>query len=224
MQIGIDLGTTFCCVAYIDDNGTAKAIPNSDGSDTTPSVIWFDGKNAYVGKKANDRKETSPPRLIHEFVKRDIGKPVAIPPNIYIEDDCQSLETAPYEVGGFKYGADGMSAIILRKLKKDAIRHFKKIKKLDENVEERDIELDAVITVPAYFGHREIQMTWAAGYAAGLNVIGTIKEPTSAAITYGFSRAENMRLMIFDLGGGTFDVTILMVNPDGCEVITVTAE
>lgn len=219
MHIGIDLGTTFCCVAYIDDYGNAKVIPNSDGFDTTPSVIWFDGKNAYVGKKANDRKETSSPQLIYEFVKRDMGKPAELSHGLHLSNDTDAIETAPYEINGFKYGADGMSAIILRKLKKEAIRYFKRFKKLDDNVEERDMELNAVITVPAYFGDKERQMTWAAGYAAGLNVIGIINEPTAAALTYGFSRNENSRILVFDLGGGTFDVTILEVRHNGCNVV-----
>lgn len=221
MHIGIDLGTTFCCVAFIDDNGVAKVIPNSDGEMTTPSIIWFDGKNAYVGKKAGELKSippfTRPPNF--EFIKREMGKPVSIPSDLYSEGDPHAPIPAPYEIRGFRYGADGMSAIILRKLKKDAIRYLKKIKKIEESLEERDVQLDAIITVPAYFGDKERQMTWAAGYAAGLNVAGIINEPTAAALTYGFTIRENRQIMVFDLGGGTFDVTILKTG-NICDVIT----
>src|SRR4028118_2092632 len=103
--LGIDLGTTFSCVSFLDEDGRPKIIPNSDGMETTPSVIWFDGKSVFVGKKANDRKIT-PTSPIYEFVKRDMGKPKQI--------------NTRYEVNGFYYGATGMSAIILRKLKKEA--------------------------------------------------------------------------------------------------------
>lgn len=208
MHIGIDLGTTFSCVAYIDDEGIPIVIPNSDRKETTPSVIWFDGKNAYVGEKANLRKQIAPMH-ISEFVKRNMGKPVEIPPGLYSDDDPNSPETAPYLINGFKYGAEGMSAIILRKLKKEAVRFFKNIGKIDKDMDERDVDLDAIITVPAYFGYKERQKTWLAGYAAGLNVKGIINEPTAAALTYGILKKEDMRVMVFDLGGGTFDVTIL---------------
>lgn len=219
MHIGIDLGTTFCCVAYIDDAGLAKVIPNSEGELTTPSVIWFDGKKAYVGKKANLRKETTG-HHIFEFIKREMGKPVAIPPNLYSEDDPQTPVPFPGEINGFQYGADGLSAIILRKLKKEAIRYLKNIKQIDQSTEGKDIVLDAVITVPAYFRDKERQMTFNAGRMAGLNVVDIIEEPTAAALTYGLCRKEDVKFMVFDLGGGTFDVTILEVKGGEYRVIT----
>ena len=109
--LGIDLGTTFCCVAFIDEDGIPKIIPAAEGSETTPSVIWFDGRIAFVGKKANDRKimPTSP---VYEFVKRDMGK-------------LRTINTR-YDMNGFYYGAAGFSAIILRKLKKEAFNFLKK--------------------------------------------------------------------------------------------------
>ena len=134
MHVGIDLGTTFCCMAYISD-GQPKVIPSSDGEPTTPSVIWFDGRQAYVGKKANARKLVGGLN-IHEFVKRDIGRPVEIPPDLYKEGDPLLPKVAPYEVDGFKYGAAGMSAIILRKLTKEAVLHFKKLGLLDRDLDE----------------------------------------------------------------------------------------
>lgn len=211
IDIGIDLGTTFSCVAYINDDGIPTVISNSDNDLSTPSVVWFDGKNAHVGKKANLRKMIAPLH-IHEFIKRDMGKPVEHKPDLYSEDDVEVSIPAPYEINGFKYGAEGMSAIILRKLKKEAVRFFKKIRKIEESMDERDVDIGAVITVPAYFGDKERQKTWLAGHVAGLNVKGIINEPTAAALTYGLSQKENTRIMVFDLGGGTFDVTILEMN------------
>ena len=215
MHIGIDLGTTYSCCAYIDELGQPCVIPTAEGELTTPSVIWFDGRTAEVGRRANARKLVPPPLHIHEFVKRDIGKPVEVPPNLFEEDDPAVPTPAPYEIGGFRYGAAGMSAIILRKLKRDAIRWLKRQKKLDASIDERQLELDAVITVPAYFGEKERQETKLAGHAAGLNVIGIINEPTAAALAYGLTSRPDTRIMVFDLGGGTFDVTVLeMTNND----------
>jgi len=212
MHVGIDLGTTYCCVAYIDDGGQTRVIPNAEGQRTTPSIICFDGKQAWVGQKAKLRKETRP-HQIHEFIKRDMGAPVEIPPNLYDEENAP--EAKPYAVGNFKYGAAGMSAIILRKLKKDALRHFKQEEMLTDSVDEKNFDLDAVITVPAYFGDVERQQTKLAGFAAGLNVIGIVNEPTAAAFAYGMGREGGAKIMVFDLGGGTFDVTILEMRSDG---------
>lgn len=197
MQIGIDLGTTFSCVAYIEEDGIPHVISNSDGMDSTPSVIWFDGRAAVVGKKANDRKIT-PSSLIYEFIKRDIGKPKFI--------------DGRYEKNGFYYGPTGYSAIILRKLKKEAFNFFRKKGWIPQGIEEKSMNIHAVITVPAYFGDRQRYETRNAGIAAGLDVIAIINEPTAAAIAYGRSLKENRKIMVFDLGGGTFDVTILEVH------------
>lgn len=200
--IGIDLGTTFSSVAYIDSEGRAQVIPNSDGSESTPSVIWFDGKVAYVGKKANDRK-ILPSSPIFEFVKRDIGKPRYINTN--------------YEVNGFYFGALGMSSIILRKLKKEAFNFFKKKGFIEANADEKSTLIPAVITVPAYFGDIQRIETRSAGIAAGLNVISIINEPTAAALAYGSILKKDKKIFVFDLGGGTFDVTLLqIINGESC--------
>jgi molecular chaperone DnaK len=192
--LGIDLGTTFSCVAFIDENGTPKIIPATEGSETTPSVIWFDGKVAFVGKKANDRKimPTSP---VYEFVKRDMGKLKAI--------------NTRYDVNGFYYGAAGFSAIILRKLKKEAFNFLKKKGLIPADADEKATIINAVITVPAYFGDLQRHDTKNAGYAAGLHVISMINEPTAAALAYGRTIRQDKKILVFDLGGGTFDVTIL---------------
>lgn len=197
MHIGIDLGTTYSCVAFIDEDGTPKVIPSSDAMETTPSVIWFDSKAAFVGKKANDRKIT-PTSPIYEFVKRDIGKPKHI--------------NTRYEINGYYYGAMGMSAIILRKLKKEAFIFLKKKGFIPQDAEEKNTAISAVITVPAYFGDLQRHETRNAGYAAGLDVISIINEPTAAALAYSRTLQENKKILVFDLGGGTFDVTILEVQ------------
>lgn len=216
-RVGIDLGTTFCCVAYVDDDGRARVIPAADGERTTPSVVWFDGQQAWVGRKANQRKLTAG-QHVYEFVKRDVGRPVELPPGRR-EDDPDTPPLAPYEVGGFKYGAAGISAIILRKLKKEAVAHFRRLGRL-ESANDKAVELDAVITVPAYFGDKERQETKLAGYAAGLRVVGVVNEPTAAALAYGALRPTAGRIMVFDLGGGTLDVTVLELRGGEPHVIT----
>jgi len=208
MHVGIDLGTTFCCMATVGDDQEVIVIPNSEGRLTTPSVICFDGKYAYVGDSANARKLFHP-SLIYEFVKRDMGKPVEA---VGFEDPMDLTaqnEVRPFEIAGFRYGAAGLSALILRKLKQDAVRYFKKIAKLEKDADEKRVILDAVITVPAYFGDKERQDTKLAGFAAGLNVQKLINEPTAAALTYGLLQKEDERIMVFDLGGGTLDVTLM---------------
>lgn len=210
MHIGIDLGTTFCCVAYISE-GIPQIIPDTRGRQITPSVIWFNGKTAYVGEEAN-KKKISAYDPIYEFFKRDMGKPT--------EDTPGKTEKAPYMVDGIKYGAIGMSAILLRKLKRDTWQFFKKNKIIDEALKENDFFIDAIITVPAYFNDEERQATKAAGELAGLTVIGIINEPTAASLTFGVSVNENKKIMVFDLGGGTLDVTILeIINGDFNKVL-----
>jgi len=219
VHIGIDLGTTYCCCAYVDEHGQPRVIPTAEGDLTTPSVVWFDGRTAEIGKRANARKLTPPALNIYEFIKRDIGKPVQVPPALFGDTEPALPAAAPYEIGGFRYGAAGMSAILLRKLKRDAVRWLKRQKRLDADIDERQLELDAVITVPAYFGDKERQETKLAGYAAGLNVIGIINEPTAAALSYGLMNHPSSRIMVFDLGGGTFDVTILEMRDNEAVVL-----
>jgi len=202
--LGIDLGTTFSCVSYIDADGLPQIISTTEGAETTASVIWFDGKVAFVGKKANDRKimPTSP---VYEFVKRDMGKVMGI--------------NTRYNVNGFYYGATGFSGIILRKLKKEAFNFFKKKGLIAADAEEKSTIIPAIITVPAYFGDLQRQETKNAGYAAGFNVISIINEPTAAALAYGRIIQQNKKVLVFDLGGGTFDVTILKFSNEGSTVL-----
>ncbi len=219
MHVGIDLGTTFSALAFIDTDNQAKIIPSSEGQETTPSVIWFDGNNAMVGEKVNAMKQLPGLNLqIYEFIKRDMGKPLE---NIAPVDGEEhfSAEPAPYEIAGFKYGAAGMSAIILKKLRIEAIRYLQNRGLLASDIDSKNFLLDAVITVPAYYGDKERQDTRMAGLAAGLNVIGIINEPTAAALAYGFGRQTHQKLLVFDLGGGTFDVTVLEINRGEAKVL-----
>ena len=210
--LGFDLGTTFSAVATVDANGSPVVIRNVDGGLTTPSVIWTDGQTAYVGEKAVLRKEVAPERIV-EFVKREMGKPAELPPELAGSPDAPQV--APFAVGGFRAGPAGMSALILRKLKKEAIRHFQAEGLLPRDADERALQLDAVVTVPAYFGDVERQQTRLAGYAAGLNVVGIVNEPTAAALVFQGAQRAARRWLVFDLGGGTFDVTILETEADG---------
>lgn len=218
MRVGIDLGTTFSCIAYVDSRGQPVVIPSETGAETTPSIIAFEGRRALVGQSAVVMKSWAPTQ-VHEFIKRDMGKPVEekdLDPSL---PDEGSIACAPYNIGGFKYGASGMSAIILRKLKRDALRFFARNSLVPADLKESEFQLEAVITVPAYFGERERRETRLAGYAAGLKVIGIINEPTAAALMYGLLVPQRSRVMVFDLGGGTFDVTVLQIEGETATVL-----
>ncbi len=147
-RIGIDLGTTFSCAAWIGDDGRPIVVPTADGQLTTPSVICFDGRQAWVGDKANQRKEIARSQ-IREFVKRNMGKPALADPS------RPDQEVEPYRFGDTCYGAAGMSALILRKLKRDTVRFLKNRGILPAEAEELNTAIEAVITVPAYFGDAE---------------------------------------------------------------------
>ena len=183
--IGIDLGTTFCAVGHIDAYGKPQIIPNAESERITPSVILFDGTNAVVGAVAKQNAVAEPDKIV-DFVKREMGKPKS--------QFCRIFE-------GKAYSAEELSAIILRKLKGDAEKY------LGEEV------TDAVITVPAYFNDAERTATLHAGQLAGLNVLQIINEPTAAALAYGLDKLDqDQTVFVFDLGGGTFDVTIMRIE------------
>ena len=183
--VGIDLGTTFCAVAHIDAYGKPQIIPNTENERITPSVILFDGTNAVVGTIAKQNAVAEPDKIV-DFVKREMGK---------------SKSQFSRTFAGKVYSAEELSAIILRKLKNDAEKY------LGEAVS------DAVITVPAYFNDAERTATLVAGQLAGLNVLQIINEPTSAALAYGLDKLDqNQTVFLFDLGGGTFDVTIMRIE------------
>ncbi|MDQ6623925.1 MAG: Hsp70 family protein [Verrucomicrobiota bacterium] len=183
--IGIDLGTTFSAVAHIDAYGKPQIIPNAESERITPSVILFEGASAIVGTLAKNNSVAEPERIV-DFVKREMGKP---------------REQFQREFNGKTYSAEELSALILKKLKADAERYLK------EEV------TDAVITVPAYFNDAERTATITAGELAGLKVLQIINEPTAAAVAYGMDKLdEDQTVFVFDLGGGTFDVTIMRIE------------
>lgn len=190
--IGIDLGTTYSCVATVDSSGKPVIIPNKDGELTTPSVVWFDGARIVVGNEAKGMAPACPEDVV-SFVKRDMGS-----------------DSYRFSCDRGDLRAEEISAIILKKLVQDASEH------LGEKITE------AVITVPAYFSFNERQATENAAKIAGLKVIQLINEPTAAAIAYGLGTNKNSQrrhILVYDLGGGTFDVTVIAVSSEGIEVI-----
>src|SRR5882757_2536168 len=183
--VGIDLGTTFSAVAHIDAYGKPQIIPNTESERITPSVILFDGSNVIVGTTAKNNAVAEPEKIV-DFVKREMGKP---------------KEQFHREFGGKVYSAEELSALILKKLKLDAEKYLKQP------------ITDAVITVPAYFNDAERTATITAGQLAGFNVLQIINEPTAAAVAYGLDKLEqDQTVFVFDLGGGTFDVTIMRIE------------
>jgi len=209
--IGIDLGTTNSAMA-VYENGEAKIIPNKEGKNTTPSVVAFTDKGEIlVGDPAKRQMVTNPERTIYS-VKRIMGL-------MCNEDKAkEAKERLPYhvtdkngacaiEIDGKTYTPQEISAKILMKLKEDAEAY------LGTTV------TDAVITVPAYFNDAQRKATKEAGTIAGLNVLRIINEPTSAALAYGLDKKESENIAVYDLGGGTFDVTILETGDGVVEVL-----
>lgn len=190
---GIDLGTTYSCIAYQDEDGRPTVIKNVDtNSDTTPSVVqWDDEGTVVVGQEAKDSAVLLPDRTI-AFVKQLMGKsPVAI--------NIDGNDISPTEV----------SSHILKELARQASQQ------LDDEVK------NVIITCPAYFGEAERTATKQAGEIAGLNVLAIIEEPTAAAICYGVTRAdEDKNVLIYDLGGGTFDITVMKITNGEIRVVT----
>ena len=191
--IGIDLGTTNSCMAYMED-GKGIIIPNAEGNKTTPSVVAFtnDGKR-LVGENAKRQAVTNPLNTVAS-IKREMG--TAYRKNI----------------NGKDYSPQEISAMILQKLKIDAEAY------LHEPVTE------AVITVPAYFNDAQRQATKDAGRIAGLNVKRIINEPTAAALAYGLENSYGQKIILFDLGGGTFDVSIIEIGNGVIEVLSTSGD
>ena len=190
--IGIDLGTTFSAVAHVNENQTPELIPNEAGDRLTPSVVLSDEGEFFIGEYAKQNAVALPEQTV-EFVKREMGK---------TEGEFSR------EFDGRTYLAEELSAEILKVLKGDA------------EAELGTAITDAVITVPAYFNDPERQATISAGEIAGLKVHRVINEPTAAAIAYGMYRSgAKSRVLVFDLGGGTFDVTIMEVDGQEMKII-----
>jgi molecular chaperone DnaK len=207
--IGIDLGTTNSCMAVLE-GGEPAVIPNAEGGRTTPSVVAFtkDGQR-LVGAPARRQQVTNPTNTIFS-IKRFMGRKYS--------EVSEEMTIVPYEViqgpGGdvrvkaedTEYAPPEISAMILQKLKADAEAY------LGESV------TDAVITVPAYFNNAQREATKDAGKIAGLNVLRIINEPTAASLAYGLDKESDQTILVFDLGGGTFDVSVLELGEGVFEV------
>ncbi len=195
-KIGIDLGTTYSCISYVDEDGNLKIIDNAEGEQTTPSVVFISGSEVIVGSTARQEGGMQPENII-ERVKNHMGVP----------DYTVNVE-------GNDYSPAAISRFILEKLIRDAKDYL-------------GDEIDGVvITCPAYFGDHARNATKMAGEKAGVEVLQILDEPTAAALAYGYSRHEDMQknILIYDLGGGTFDCTLMKLDFQGdsrkMEVIT----
>lgn len=211
--IGIDLGTTNCCVSVLE-NGTVQIISNKEGGRTTPSVVAFTDKDErLVGQIAKRQAVTNPANTLYA-VKRLIGRKYSAP------EVEKMRETVPFEIveapngdAHIKvldrvYSPPEISAIVLQRLKL-AAEEF-----LGDKITE------AIITVPAYFDDMQRQATRDAGKIAGLEVERIINEPTAAALAYGFGKNKSEKVAVYDLGGGTFDISILEINDGVFEVLS----
>ncbi len=215
--IGIDLGTTNSCVAVME-GGNAKVIENSEGQRTTPSVVAFNKDNERLIGMPARRQGVTNPDFTYYAIKRLIGR-------LYSDPTAQKdKEMSPFEIvkgpkgdawvkGRDKdYAPQEISAFILQKMKETAESY------LGEEVEQ------AVITVPAYFNDAQRQATKDAGQIAGLEVLRIINEPTAAALAYGLEKAEGKTIAVYDLGGGTFDVSILDIGDGVFEVLSTNGD
>lgn len=184
---GIDLGTTYSVISTLDDNGMPEIVVNQDeGSNLLASAVYFqEGGDPVVGEVAKNQKDIEPERVV-EFVKRYIGKP----------------DAPTYDFDGVTYDSITISSLILKRMKEYA------------NAQGHDVK-DVVITCPAYFGNEERAATKQAGLIAGLNVLNIVNEPTAAALNYCCREfKESRKIMVYDLGGGTFDITLFDFSVD----------
>jgi len=190
---GIDLGTTYSCISQVDKFDQAVVLRNFEGDATTPSVVYINGDEVVVGKEAKSLSADEPEKTV-AFIKREIGVDASFEKPTRFPGGMDPVE---------------VSSLILKKLVKDA----------NEANDNPEPIKDVVITCPAYFGTKERMQTKQAGKIAGLNVLAVINEPTAAAISYGMRVNERKIIMVYDLGGGTFDVTIIRVDGGTIKVI-----
>lgn len=195
---GIDLGTTYSCIAYIDDMDKPVVLQNAEEETTTPSVVYYESpEKITVGKYAKEDAILHPLQTV-SLIKRDMGKDIVRP------------------INGVDYRPEEISAAILMKVVKDATDNLRSTNKLGEKEEIKDV----VITCPAYFGLAEKEATKKAGELAGLNVLSIINEPTAAAISYGIvDSSADKTVLVYDLGGGTFDITVIHIEKDLIRVV-----
>lgn len=203
--IGIDLGTTNSCVSCLIGD-KSEVIANAEGNRTTPSIVYIKGDELLVGDLAKRKAILEPKNVVYE-VKRWIGRKYS-----EVKDELKKMpyETKEAKDGGIlivvdskEYKPEQISAFILKKLKEDAEKY------LGETITQ------AVITVPAYFNDSQRNATKAAGEIAGLKVERIINEPTAASLAYGEGKNKDEQIVVFDLGGGTFDVTVLEISGEG---------
>lgn len=188
---GIDLGTTYSCIAHVDEHGKPVVLPNKEGDLTTPSVVYFEGPDSIVvGKAAKEVAAVEPDQVV-SAVKRMMGD-------------------ADWEFDAFEqtYKPQDISSFILRKVVEDA-----ELALGGEKIEK------VVITCPAYFGINEKEATKQAGIIAGLDVLYVIPEPTAAALCYGIDQSDHQTVLVYDLGGGTFDVTVIDIRDGAIDVV-----
>jgi molecular chaperone DnaK len=179
---GIDLGTTYSAIAYVDEHGKPVIVPNQESERITPSVVLFDGDNIIVGNTAKESAKVEPNRVVSR-IKQSMGDPNFV-----------------FQYEGQAYSPEDLSSFILRKVVGDA------------EIALGDKITDVVITCPAYFGTPEREATANAGRLAGLNVRAILNEPTAAAIAYGLEQSEDQTVLVYDLGGGTFDITMIEIK------------
>lgn len=199
--LGIDLGTTYTCVATMRGRG-AVVLPNSEGESTTPSVVYFaeDG-TALVGSAAVARRDREPGRVV-SLIKREMGRA-----NVTVD------------AAGHRYHPQQVSAVILIKIVQDALRH------LGLPLPETGPVADAVVAVPAYFGAAERKATAQAAALARLHLLDLVSEPVAAAVAHDLHRGGHRTAMVYDLGGGTFDVTVVRVEPSlPAKVVAITGD
>ncbi|MGM0842250.1 MAG: Hsp70 family protein [Bacillota bacterium] len=187
--LGIDLGTTFSVMAIVDDSGSPVVLKNKEGSALTPSVVYLGNEEPIVGEEAKEYQAFGETEIA-AFFKRAMGNP-----HYHLEYNDKI------------YDPTLLSSFVLKKLKMDA-----------ETALGGVVE-NAVITVPAYFNNKQREATVKAGQLAGLNVLRIISEPTAAAIAYGMDKTDSGYVLVYDLGGGTFDVTIASMSPSAIDVI-----
>lgn len=183
---GIDLGTTYSAIAYVDEHGKPVIVPNQESERITPSVVLFDGDAIIVGNTAKESAKVEPDRVVSR-VKQHMGDPHYV-----------------FEYEGQAYSPEDISSFILRKVVGDA--------EVALGLGDDEKITDVVITCPAYFGTAEREATANAGTLAGLNVRAVLNEPTAAAIAYGLEQERDQVVLVYDLGGGTFDVTMIEIK------------
>jgi molecular chaperone DnaK len=179
---GIDLGTTYSAIAYVDEHGKPVIVPNQESERITPSVVLFDGDSIIVGNTAKESAKVEPHRVVSR-IKQHMGDPNFV-----------------FQYEGQAFSPEDISSFILRKVVGDA------------EIALGDKITDVVITCPAYFGTPEREATANAGRLAGLNVRAILNEPTSAAVAYGLEQGEDQTVLVYDLGGGTFDITMIEIK------------